>query len=160
MYELDVEIIHSLNHAGPHPSCPTIDRILPVSSCGPQEGYGSDMPDANKSTAGIMALVAPQEREAISTRTKAALAAANARGTKLGGYRGVPPPPAAKASAGRIAKADLFAFRVGPLVRELQASGMMLDAIARELAVRGIRTARGGTWACQTVKNLLARGMG
>lgn len=103
-----------------------------------------------------MALVAHQEREAISACTKAALAAAKARGTKLGGYRGVPPPPAAKASAGRVAKADLFASRVGPLVRELQASGMALDAIARELAVRGIKTARGGTWACQTVKNLLA----
>lgn len=118
-----------------------------------------DMPNANKLTVGIMALVAQQEREAISARAKAALTAAKARGTKLGGYRGAPPPPSAKASAGRIAKADLFASRVKLLVRELQATDMTMRAIARELAMRGIKTARGGARTGQAVKNLLARGM-
>ena len=41
------------------------------------------MLDISKLTVGIMALVAQQEREAISARTKAALAAAKAQGTKL-----------------------------------------------------------------------------
>ena len=57
-----------------------------------------DMPNANKLRVGIMALVAQQEREATSARIRAALAAAKARGTRLGGYRGVPPPNPAKAS--------------------------------------------------------------
>lgn len=117
-----------------------------------------DMPNANKLTVGIMALIVQQKREAISARTKAALAAAKARGTKLGGYRAVLPPGAAKASTARVAEADLFASRVGPLVYELRRSGMVIEAIARELAVRGVKTARGGAWTAQAVKNVVAWG--
>jgi len=89
--------------------------------------------------------------------TMAGFAAAKARGTKLGGYRGVPPPDATKAAAGRVAKADAFAARVGPLAQELQASGMALEAIARELTARGVKTACGGAWTGTAVKNLLAK---
>ncbi|GBQ08991.1 recombinase family protein [Acetobacter cerevisiae] len=125
------------------------------------EFVAADMPHANRLTVGIMALVAQQEREAISARTKAALAAAKARGVVLGGYRGGPAVNQAEgvkaASAARRKAARGFAEDVGPLVQELASGGLSLRQVAARLTEQGIRTARGGTvWTAAGVSRVLA----
>ena len=121
----------------------------------------ADMPNANRLTIGIMAMVAEEERRMISARTKAALAAAKARGTKLGGDRGYRPevaPDAALASAVRKRKADHAAYAVLPVVERLQAEGVgSLNALAKRLNDMGHQTPRAGEWTATAVRRLLAR---
>ena len=101
-----------------------------------------------------------------SFRTKQGLAAAKARGVKLGGSRANAPDirqyqaAGTKAAASRAAK---FAEAVRPLIEEgrkhLRAEGRSagLDAIADELNRREIPSARGRRWSGQAIKNVLAR---
>jgi len=127
------------------------------------EFVACDMPSANKFTIHIFAALAEHEREMISQRTKAALAALKARGVKLGKPENLSQAAAdkgtANASAARTAKADEFAAQVGPMVQEYKSKGMSLNGIAAELNARSILTARGktGAWTPTAVKNLLAR---
>lgn len=123
------------------------------------EFVAADMPHANRLTVGIMALVAQQEREAISQRTKAALAAAKARGVRLGGYRGGPTLDQAKgtqaAAEARREAAQRFAEQVGPMAQELLGSGLSLRQVAIRLTEQGIRTARGGkVWTAAGVSRV------
>jgi DNA invertase Pin-like site-specific DNA recombinase len=108
-----------------------------------------------------MAMVAEEERRMISARTKAALAAAKARGTKLGGNRGVKPTAKMRAlsTAARQQRADARAADIGPTIRALQAAGATsLRAIATGLNAQGIPTARGGgTWSAVQVQRVLQR---
>ena len=54
--------------------------------------------------------------------------------------------------------ADAFAANVRPIIREIQASGVnSFQGIARALAARGVRTARGGQWTARMVINVLER---
>jgi DNA invertase Pin-like site-specific DNA recombinase len=118
----------------------------------------ADMPHANRMTIGIMAVVADEERRMISARTKMALEAAKARGTKLGGWRGGPVVNSAAGSQALVAAADAFAARVAPMIRDMQARGLSLNKIAAELKSKGVRTARGGDgWTAKAVGNVLAR---
>ena len=118
----------------------------------------ADMPHANKLTIGIMAVMAQHEREMISERTKAALAAAKRRGVKLGGFRGrvFSAKDIKAATAARQEKAQSRAADLAPIVKELQAGGATsLRAIAAGLNERNIPTARGGEWSPTQVMRLL-----
>lgn len=123
----------------------------------------ADMPDANELTVGIMALVAQQERQAISKRTREALQAAKARGQQLGNPNGAAAlRRAAKGNNAAVAAAqslaEAHAAALFPIVRELHAAGTKsLGAIASELNRRGILTPRHRTWHRSSVANLIAR---
>lgn len=119
----------------------------------------ADLPEANTMTVGVMAVVAQHEREAISLRTKDALTAAKARGTKLGGYR----PQAARIgdyqtagveAARRKAKqtAELRRAAFEPLLAER----ISLNAMAAKLNEDSITTARGKRWTATAVKRTIA----
>jgi len=115
-----------------------------------------DNPHANKLTIHILAAVAEHEREAISERTKAALAAAKARGKRLG----TPDPKGAvkRMRAALKAKTAGFAANVLPIIREIRTSGHTShNAIAAQLNARKVATARGGKWAHVQVRQILAR---
>jgi DNA invertase Pin-like site-specific DNA recombinase len=107
-----------------------------------------------------MASVAELEAGLISKRTKDALAAAKARGRKLGGNRGVTlSEKARKTGRAVVARhADERAADVAPTIAELRERGITsLRGIAAELNARKIPTATGGEWAATQVNRVLAR---
>ena len=111
-----------------------------------------------------MASVAELEAGLISSRTKAALAAAKARGTRLGGHRGIKLSEQSQA-AGRAAQADrakLRATDLAPVLSRLNSEGITsASAVARALTERGIPTVRGGTkWTALQVLRVTARAEG
>ena len=115
-----------------------------------------DMPEANRLTIHILAAVAEHEREMISKRTKDALLAAKARGTKL--CSPDPKKGAAIRSYVLQEKADRFATNILPVIRKLQEQGITsYKSIAHALNARGIPTANRRKWYGTTVKNLLHR---
>jgi DNA invertase Pin-like site-specific DNA recombinase len=112
-------------------------------------------PDVDPFILHLFAALAEKERAMIATRTKAALAAAKARGVKLGGPKLA---EARKAAVERnMANADQRAANVLPIIREIQRSGASLHQIADALNARGISTPRGGRWYAKSVSNVLAR---
>ena len=114
----------------------------------------ADLPAANTMTVGVMAVVAQHEREAVSARTKAALAAAKRRGVKLGGLR--PGAPKIKryqklAVAAVKAKADERLNDIADDLRLLANEGLSLHAMARRLNDRGC------AWTATAVRRALLR---
>ena len=120
-----------------------------------------DMPSANRMTVGIMAVVAEEERRMISTRTKAALAAAKARGRVLGGFRGRAGTVEDTARARETLKrnADARAEALMPILMRLDPdSTASLHALARALAAETVPTPSGrGAWTPTAVARLRAR---
>jgi DNA invertase Pin-like site-specific DNA recombinase len=114
----------------------------------------ADMPDANRLTVGIMAVIAQAEREMISKRTKDALAQST---KKLGGWRGGPVGDPTAARAARTRKSAAFAESLLPIVEGLRAQGQTLAQIAEHLTARGIQTPRGGAWSAMQVYRLTVK---
>lgn len=122
----------------------------------------ADLPEANTMTVGIMAVVAQHEREAISHRTKAALAAAKARGRTLGGFRAGAPNIARYQRQG-VEAARQRALQAAEERRETiealqqEKKKLSLNAIAARLNDDNVQTRRGGKWTATAVKRTIAR---
>lgn len=122
-----------------------------------------DMPEADSTMLQIYSAMA--EREAIKTseRTKAALAAAKARGKQLGWSmpsRVEEQQIASKrGAAANRSHAQQFACNVLPIVESIREAGISsLAGIAVALNARGVATARGGRWHAATVRRLKTHG--
>lgn len=112
--------------------------------------------DADPFMLHLFAALAEKERAMISSRTKAALAAAKERGAVLGNPKIAE--ARVKAEQARAAGADQFARNIEPVIRAIQARGVTtLRGIARELVARKIETRRGGAWTPVQVGDLLKR---
>ena len=116
-----------------------------------------DIPGANTLTVGVMALLAQQERELISQRTKAALAARRARGLSLGNPRDL---SAYAARAGRLGRKVLVeqaqerAALIAPQIEAARGAGhTSLRKIAAYLNDLEISTPHGKAWTATAVRN-------
>ena len=113
----------------------------------------AQMPYADNFQLHIYAALAEQERKFISARTKAALAEAQARGTKLGGLRDKTMRRNLTIQANAQAKAEMVAGIIVPL-RDV---GRPLREIAEHLNRAGVASARGGEWQPSQVLRVLQR---
>ena len=119
----------------------------------------ADMPLANRFTIHILAAVAEYEARLISERTKAAFAAAKARGRKFGN----PNPETHRLShAARKARARAERERSKkraldflPLLCDLRDRGLTIQEIAQHLTASGVHRPRGGkAWGHNTVRRM------
>jgi DNA invertase Pin-like site-specific DNA recombinase len=137
--------------------------VLRLSREAERNGMGGflfcDLPDVDATTAAgrmvltMMASVAEFEARRISERTRDALAAAKARGVKLGGLR---PGTITRNDAARL-QATAGSERLRRLLAPMHAEGASLRAMAEALAGLGITTASGRPLSPSGVKNHLGR---
>jgi DNA invertase Pin-like site-specific DNA recombinase len=108
-----------------------------------------------------MASVAELEAGMISDRTKKALAAAKARGVKLGGFRGRAgtAEDTARARKAHTAKAEAHAESLAPIFARLDPDGSLsLRALAARLTAEGLPTPAGAAvWTAMTAARVKAK---
>jgi DNA invertase Pin-like site-specific DNA recombinase len=127
----------------------------------------ADLPNADDSFVGIMAVIAQREREVIAQRTKEALAIARKRLAERGQRLGNPNGAAALRRADKgnraavqtiIEVADRRASDLAEVLADIEASGARsLAAVAAELNEREIEAPRGGRWYPASVARLRER---
>jgi len=114
------------------------------------EFVAADNPHANRLMVHMLAAFAEHERDMISKRTKEALAAAKARGIKLGRYGQI-------LAQENHERAQIFSNSLREVVEELQGEGpRTLASMALELNARGVPTPQGAKWYPTSVKRLLS----
>ena len=112
------------------------------------------MPEATTLILHIYAAMAQAERLAISDRTKSALAAAKARGVKLGGLR----PNTQHRNEVQTANALARARQVERIVIPMHKQGSSLRDIGSALSAAGVRPAKGGdTWSPMSLSRVIKR---
>ena len=112
----------------------------------------AQMPHADKFQLHIYACLAEQERDFISQRTKAALAAAKARGIKLG----APKHHLDQLLQARKSKALTEARQVAGVIVPLRKQGQTLKQICSVLNTSGLKTARGNRFHPSLVSRMLS----
>lgn len=114
----------------------------------------ADMPKANKVMIQMHAVMAEWERDQISKRTQDALAAAKARGVKLG----IAGPANLKPNVEERQKAaDAFAGRLAGVVAGFRARNLSQREMVAELNALEIKTPEGGAWHRGQLCRLLER---
>lgn len=118
-----------------------------------------DLPEANTLTIGVMSTFSQYERERISDRTKAALAAKKARGFKLGSPQNLTDEARAKGrdAWSQKARSNTNCRRASCLIKQLRQQGKSYREIANELNEAGFKTANGKKFNAMQVKRLADR---
>jgi DNA invertase Pin-like site-specific DNA recombinase len=118
-----------------------------------------DIPEANTLTIGIFATMAQHERETVSARTKAALAAKKRQGFKLGTPGNLTEAARQKSIEVRKDKArrNTNNRRAEAMIKELRSHGMSYQKIAEKLNDNGFKTSRGNKFSAKQVQRLADR---
>jgi DNA invertase Pin-like site-specific DNA recombinase len=119
--------------------------------------FAVDCPNDDVTMIQFRAVIAEDEARKISQRTKAALAAAKARGVVLGKPENLTPEAQAKGASVNRGQAVTAYALITPMIEKLRATGLSMKAIAEKLNEGGYKTRTGSTWTAMQVKRVLDR---